>query len=121
MNVSAAGHQVTWGLMCVPAKYSCPGKPISFGEQVNVTECVEFVKTNDRAEAFIIGAETALMDLFFVRLGLNTVQEDEREEGISAGAGILLNLGNYKGSFDYAYTDFGRLQSIHRFSVGLSF
>lgn len=92
-----------------------------FGEQVDVTECVEFVKTNDRAEAFIIGAETALMDLFFVRFGLNTVQEDEREEGISAGAGIRLNLGSYKGCFDYAYTDFGRLQSIHRFSVGLSF
>lgn len=92
-----------------------------FGEQINVIECVEFVKTNDRAEAVIIGAEAALMDLFFVRVGLNATQEDEREEGISAGAGIRLNLGDYKGSFDYAFTDFGRLQSIHRFSVGLSF
>lgn len=92
-----------------------------FGEVVNVTECVEFVKTNDRAEAFILGAEAALMEIFFVRFGINTVQDDEREEGISTGAGINFNFGNYRGAFDYAYTDFGRLQNIHRFTIGLSF
>lgn len=92
-----------------------------FGDQVNVTECLEFVKANDRAEAMIIGAEATLMELFFVRFGMNAVPEDETEEGISTGAGVRLNLGGYKGSFDYAFTDFGRLQSIHRFSVGLSF
>jgi len=92
-----------------------------FGESINVTECVEFVKTNDKTEAVIVGGEAALMDIFFVRFGVNTFQEDDMEEGISAGAGIQLNLGNNRGSFDYAYTDFGRLQSIHRFTVGLSF
>ncbi len=92
-----------------------------FGDQVNVTECLEFVKTNDRAEALIVGAEASLMELFFVRFGLNTTPDDENEEGISAGAGVRLNLGSYKGRFDYAFTDFGRLQGIHRFSIGISF
>ena len=92
-----------------------------FGESVNVTECVEFVKTNDRAEALILGAETAVLDMFFIRTGFNTVQEQEREEGFSAGVGVNFRFGNYKGTFDYAFTDFGRLQSIHRFSFGFSF
>ena len=92
-----------------------------FGESVNVVECVEFVKTNDRAEALIVGAETVVMDMFFLRAGFNTVQEEEREEGFSAGVGLNFNFNNYKGTFDYAFTDFGRLQSIHRFSFGFSF
>jgi hypothetical protein len=28
-------HQVALGLMCVPAKYSIPGKPNAFGSEVN--------------------------------------------------------------------------------------
>src|SRR5512133_1948949 len=36
VNAPAISHHVTFGLMCVPAKYSCPGSPISFGEQVKV-------------------------------------------------------------------------------------
>lgn len=92
-----------------------------FGESVNVTECVEFVKTNDRAEALVIGAESEIMDVFYIRAGFNTVQEEEREESFSAGVGLNFNVGNYKGTFDYAFTDFGRLQSIHRFSFGFAF
>ena len=36
MNGVDSAHQVRRGLMWVPAKYSCPGSPISFGEQVKV-------------------------------------------------------------------------------------
>lgn len=92
-----------------------------FGENVKMIECVEFVKTNDRAEALVVGAETVLMDMFFVRAGFNTVQEEQREEGFSAGLGIKFKYGEYKGIFDYAFTDFGRLLSVHRFSFGFSF
>ena len=92
-----------------------------FDENINIVECVEFVKSNDRAEAIIIGAETNIMDMFFLRAGFNSVQEDDRERGFSAGLGMNFNYGNYKGTFDYAFTDFGKLQSIHQFSVGFSF
>lgn len=92
-----------------------------FGESIDVTECVEFVKTNDRAEALVLGAETTVMNMFFIRAGFNTVQEEEREEGLSAGIGLNFKFSDYKGTFDYAFTDFGRLQSIHRFSFGFSF
>ncbi len=92
-----------------------------FGESVNVVECVEFVKTNDRAEAVIVAVETELMDMVYFRTGFNTVQEEDSEEGFSAGLGVNFQYGNYKGKFDYAYTDFGMLQAVHRFSVGFSF
>ncbi|KPL06093.1 hypothetical protein AMJ86_09935 [bacterium SM23_57] len=91
------------------------------GEKVGVLGSVEFVKTNDRAEAVIIGAETKLLEMFFLRAGINTVQEEELEEGFSAGVGMSFNVGSNKGTFDYAFTDFGRLQSIHRFSFAFSF
>ena len=92
-----------------------------FGESIDLVECVEFVKTNDRSEALIIGVETALLDMVYVRAGFNTAQESEMQEGLSAGLGINFKYGDYKGTFDYAFTDYGRLQSIHRFSVGFAF
>ena len=92
-----------------------------FGDAINMTECLEFVKTNDRAEAVIVAAEAAMMNMLYLRAGFNAVQEEEREEGFSAGIGIKFNYGNYKGSFDFSYTDLGRLESVNRFSLGFSF
>jgi len=92
-----------------------------FGDAIDLVECVEFVKTNDRTEALIIGAETSLRDMLYIRAGFNTAQESEMQEGLSAGLGVNFKVGEYTGSFDYAYTDFGRLQNVQRFSVGFMF
>jgi len=47
---------------------------------------------------------------------------EESEESFSLGAGIKQKLlGNVSVKFDYAYADFGRLENIQKFSIGIIF
>jgi len=44
------------------------------------------------------------------------------EGGLSFGGGVIARfVGNFQVKVDYAYTDFGRLENVHRFSVGIIF
>ena len=48
---------------------------------------------------------------------------DEAEGGLSLGVGInsKMLLSTSVVNFDYAFRDFGRLQNIHNFTVGIKF
>src|SRR5688500_3710368 len=53
------------GLICVPAKYSCPGSPMSLGEQVNVCRKTRFSPAHaSRSKAgFIVAQGTSFQCL----------------------------------------------------------
>ncbi len=66
-----------------------------------------------------IGMEYAFKSLFFLRGGYKMGYD---EEGLTAGFGIHYGItGVGKLLIDYAFADMGRLNSINRFSIGLSF
>lgn len=43
------------------------------------------------------------------------------EEGLTAGAGLLLNLAGFDFKFDYAFADYNRLENVHRYSISILF
>ena len=43
------------------------------------------------------------------------------EQGMTAGVGLALGMGGYDATVDYAFTSFGILDSVHQFSLQLSF
>ena len=43
------------------------------------------------------------------------------EEGLTFGAGLNLNVGSANVIFDYGYVDFGHLDFVQMFSLGLAF
>jgi len=43
------------------------------------------------------------------------------EEGMTAGLGLNVNMGNYDATVDYAYTSFGILDQVHQFSLQFHF
>ncbi len=74
---------------------------------------------NDNIGQFSLGSEYGWNDMFLLRGGykFNYV-----EEGLTLGGGLRLNpTPSTDLEFDYAWGDFGRLQSTHRFSVSLKF
>ena len=73
---------------------------------------------SDNLEKYAAGMEYTFKDLFSLRLG-QKFQIDEG--GFSAGAGLMLPVSDWKIKFDYAYFDFGILESVHRFTFGMSF
>jgi long-subunit fatty acid transport protein len=83
------------------------------------TMAVEATHPNDNDQQASFGTEYGYEDRLFVRGGYKFNRD---EDGITLGAGVRTPLGNTTDFlFDYAWSDFGRLDSIHRLSIGFNF
>ncbi|MCF7804136.1 MAG: PorV/PorQ family protein [Candidatus Marinimicrobia bacterium] len=107
-------------------KYSEFSPPTVFriGSAMNLIETGAHVLTGsiqlnhpvDNAENFVAGGEYKFMDMLALRGGYKLNAD---EGGLAFGAGVEIPMiGMEKFRFDYAYTDFGRLTSVHRFAIG---
>ncbi|MFQ6618371.1 MAG: PorV/PorQ family protein [Fidelibacterota bacterium] len=77
---------------------------------------------SDNTESVNIGTEYSLGEMIFMRLGYKALFLRDSEEGITLGGGLKYKL--FTGAtlkFDFAYADFGRLESVQRFSLGILF
>ncbi len=83
-----------------------------------ITSTIQVNHPVDNSENVNLGSEYWWQDMFALRVGFQTGAD---EGGFSAGMGLKLSLGLIQPMlFDYAFSDFGRLGSIHRFSLGFS-
>jgi len=84
-----------------------------------LTACVEADHPNDNIERVNMGAEYWLMDMIAFRAGYMARHDSQT---LSFGAGFkfdISQLGDVR--IDYAYSDLGLLEGIHRFSMGIGF
>ncbi len=79
---------------------------------------VDGIHPNDNVEQLAIGAEYWYNNMFALRGGYR-INTDE--EGLTAGAGFNIPLGEQTISLDYAYADWNRLDMVHRASLGFAF
>lgn len=79
---------------------------------------VDGVHPNDNVEQVNLGAEYWYNNMIALRGGYR-VNTDE--EGLTAGAGFRIPMGDKTIMLDYAYQDFNRLEMVHRASLGFSF
>jgi hypothetical protein len=84
----------------------------------HVTVEVDGVHPNDNVEQVNIGAEYWYNNMVALRGGYR-VNTDE--EGLAAGVGFRIPMGEKALMLDYAYQDFNRLEMVHRASLGFSF
>jgi opacity protein-like surface antigen len=92
------------------------------GENVRLTVGADAVTPNDNREYLNTGGELAYNEFLFVRFGFRGYNIDNSEGGFSYGGGIDLPIGsNIRAVVDYAYTDYGRLNAVHRFGIGMQF
>ena len=86
------------------------------------TIAVDAMHPNDNTEYINVGTEYAIKNIVFLRAGYKSLFMKDSEEGLTAGAGLAYTLmGNIKLKLDYAYGDFGILENVQRFSLGLEF
>lgn len=101
---------------------------------MKLTVALDALHPNDNYESVNIGAELAVANWVFLRAGwkspfvetntrVEATEWDRREESLSFGGGVdMLLFGSGAGlKVDYAFSDFGRLQDVHRFTLGLYF
>jgi hypothetical protein len=114
----------------IPSRLSTQEYPLPLNFQVGIGFDVfefDFVKMkgaidvthpNDNAERAHFGTEFSFFDRFFVRGGYKYNYDDQ---DFTFGAGANVPLGGSAVYFDYAYSLYDILPSVHRISVNLSF
>jgi hypothetical protein len=92
------------------------------GERNRMTLAIDAVHPNDNTENMNWGVEYIFNGMIFLRMGYKNLFTKDSEEGLTAGAGMEYRLaGNTSLKIDFAYQDFGRLDNVQRFSLGLEF
>lgn len=87
-----------------------------------LTLAVDAVHPNDHSEYINSGLEYSWNEIVFIRGGYNSLFETDSEKGLTVGFGLNYRLIDaIKIKLDYAYQDFGRLNSVHYFSFGIKF
>ncbi|MGH7455129.1 MAG: hypothetical protein ACRENG_27490 [bacterium] len=57
----------------------------------------------------------------FENANLDAQEKDAKESFLTAGGGLNLKYSDYHLKIDYAFSDLGRLNNVHRFSIGFAF
>lgn len=87
-------------------------------ENHRVTSSIQLNHPNDNSENVSTGIEYSWKEIFFLRGGYKFNVD---EQNISLGAGIKMDLDLASFIFDYSFSNFERLGSVHRFSIILGF
>lgn len=78
---------------------------------------------NNNYQSMNVGLEFGILNYINLRGGYNSLFLEDSEGGLSMGIGVtskmLLSIATV--NFDYAFRDFGRLENIHTFSLGIKF
>ena len=84
---------------------------------------VDLLHPNNDEESINVGAEYLLFKTFALRAGYRSLLLSDRTSGLSVGAGLIVSprRSEMKIVVDYAYVDWGVLNSVHNFSLGLKF
>ncbi len=87
-----------------------------------ITVAADAVNPSDGAESINLGFEYAMRNMFFLRGGYKSLFREFSEQGLTAGLGLRRKItASTSLQIDYSYADFGRLTSVHRFSLQLDF
>jgi opacity protein-like surface antigen len=88
----------------------------------NLILSIDALHPNDDVESVNLGAEYVFNDVLALRSGYTSLFAEEAEMGFSFGAGIHHRMmSRVELALDYAYRDFGLLESVQMFTLGLKF
>lgn len=87
-----------------------------------VTAALDAIHPNDNKEYVNTGLEFSYNEMIFLRGGYKALFLPNSEQGLTLGVGINYDLTpDLEFSFNYAYGDYGRLDNIQYFDIGLIF
>jgi hypothetical protein len=97
------------------------GLPVVVSEDITVHVVADAYHPSDNTESLSLGAEWFYKGLFAVRGGWQNLFLQDAEGGLTLGAGVRYDTGDYDVGFDYSWADYGRLENAQRFTLGVTF
>jgi long-subunit fatty acid transport protein len=88
-------------------------EPIESEENI-LTTAIQLNHPNDNSENVSLGAEYSWRKILYLRAGYK-FNVDEQNYTVGAGVNVPISIAQF--NFDYAYSNFVRLGSAHRFSI----
>jgi opacity protein-like surface antigen len=89
---------------------------------VRITAAADATHPNDNTEYINSGIEIAYDEMFFVRAGYKSLFLRDSEQGLTLGGGINYRFSEQFAVFiNYGWADYGRLEYIQFFDVGITF
>jgi hypothetical protein len=85
----------------------------------NLILSLDALHPSDDVESINIGGEYVFDNILYVRAGYKGLFAKDSEQGFNFGGGVRYTIGTTTLHFDYANIDFGILNAIHVFSIGL--
>jgi hypothetical protein len=86
---------------------------------------VDANRPRDYSEMITLGTEYTFMRTFMLRAGYAFLVDgdvrDSDQQGVSVGAGVRQSIGGVGFGADYAYTQFGVFDDVHRVALQISF
>jgi len=96
-------------------------QPVNIENNI-LTLAVDALHFSDNYECVNIGAEYNFNNFIFLRGGYKSAFISDSEESFALGFGLQQQLvGSISLKVDYAYQDFGRLNNIQKFTLGITF
>ena len=89
---------------------------------IRATVSVDGTHPNDNVEYVNSGLEFAYDEMFFGRIGYNSLLLENSERGLTWGVGVYFQITNLNGiKVDYAFADHGRLNNVQYFYVSVTY
>lgn len=97
------------------------GYPYQLRPELRLWTGVSASHPSDNSESVNGGAELRYRNLVSLRAGYQSLFKQDSEEGPAAGAGVHGKLQGFEYRVDYAWADYGRLNDVHRLTLGVRF
>lgn len=94
--------------------------PFTIMSNSRLLVAVDAIHQNDNYQSVALGTELNLFDMITLRGGYRNLFLKDAEGGLTLGGGVKTNFANsYTVKFDYAFANYGILNSTHRITLSL--
>lgn len=97
------------------------GEPIQ-NKNLRWTISVDAIHPSDNTEYINLGTEIVYRKMLFLRTGMRTLFQEDREGGFTLGGGLKYTFNqSLKLQLDYANVDYGRLGNVSFFTISINY
>ncbi len=95
---------------------------MNFGRFNRFVFSADVLHPNNRTESINLGMEYGFGKMFYFRAGYQNLFERDTINGLTVGGGVAYSLrGSMEFNVDYSWSNWGMLQNVQRFTLGIAF